>query len=58
MVFNPPIDCPKDTVIFLEIYPKINVGKRWNGYISLENSLGEEKRTFTRKKVIIINRII
>jgi hypothetical protein len=56
-VFNPPISLSKDNIIFLEVYPNIiNIHKKWGGYISLDNSSGEEIRTFTRKKVIITNK--
>lgn len=57
-VFDPPFSLSKNGILFLEIYPKLNIKTKWTGYISLENASGEEKRTFSRKKVIITNDII
>lgn len=57
-IFNPPIKLSKGNVIFLEVYPNINVPENWEGYISLDNSSGDERRTFSRKKIIIKNELI
>lgn len=58
--FDPPIECSKKTVIFLEIHPKFhpNMPKKIKCKISLDNSSGEEKRTYSRKKVIVTNELI
>ena len=56
---NPPIEIPKKTILFFEIYPQININEKLKCKISLENaSSGEERRTFTRKRVIISNEVI
>lgn len=57
-VFEQPLNLSKGNVIFIEVYPKINIKEKKRCYISLDNSSGEEKRTFTRKKVVIANESI
>lgn len=56
--FDPPIECSKKNIIFFEIYPNIKISKKIKCKISLDNSSGEEKRTFSRKKVIVTNELI
>lgn len=57
-IFNPPISLSKGNIIFIEVYPDINVPKVWKGYIGLDNSSRDEKRTFTRKRIVITNELI
>jgi hypothetical protein len=55
----PPTDIPQKTILFFEIFPQINVTDKLKCKISLENSSsGEERRTFTRKTVIVTNEVI
>jgi hypothetical protein len=56
--FNPPTEISKGNILFLEIYPKINLSQKLKCKISLDNSSGEEKRTKSRKEVIITNELI
>jgi hypothetical protein len=59
-IFKEPLNLSEGNVLFLEVYPSINVKNiinemKWEGFISLDNSAHDEKRTFTRKKVIVTN---
>lgn len=59
-IFNPPLELSRGNVIFIKVYPAINVPWEWRGYISLDNKTsGDEKRPKpTRKHVIITNELM
>ncbi|MEJ2190953.1 MAG: hypothetical protein P8Y39_01210, partial [Nitrospirota bacterium] len=57
-IFNPPVRLSRGDTVFIEVYPDIHVRRKWRGYISLGASSGDEKRTFTRKRVIVTNESI
>jgi hypothetical protein len=57
-IFNPPVRLSRGDMVFVEVYPDIHVRGKWTGYISLDASSGDEKRTFTRKRVIVTNEAI